>query len=80
MFIIYLYCCCRAEINEKKYREAMQEKITEKQATNKVRNQLKAAQTTIKRLKEKEEKVQELKRSVRELEDVEGRQKAAEER
>ena len=75
-----MHCCCRAETNEKKYRQAAEEKIAEKQATNKVRNQLKAAKTTIKRLKEKEEKVQELKRSVRELEDVEGRQKAAEER
>ena len=75
-----MHCCCRAETNEKKHRQTTEEKIAEKQATNKVRNQLKAAKTTIKRLKEKEEKVQELKRSVRELEDVEGRQKAAEER
>ena len=52
----------------------------EKQITKKARKQLKAAKTTIKRLKEKEANVTELKRSVRELEDIEGRQKAAEER
>ena len=71
---------CRAEANKKKYAEALHEKEQEKEAKKKATKQLKIAHKKIARFARKQQNVQGLKRSLRDLQDADHRREVAEAR
>ena len=61
---------CRAMAYATNYRQALEEKKSEKTARVKAQKKLKAAQSQIKKFKKKDESVQELRRSVNQLSSI----------